>query len=199
MALLSAKSFAHSHYMKLARNIICAFAFVFLYQANALANSPTDPSQRLLDKLAVAKSEAEANFIYQDIVSAWLDTGGPTVDILIERGLDAHTQGNIQLARDMYDRVILIEPDVAEAWYRRGAVFYAEGKLDEAILDFEEAVRLEPRHFDAWLALAAIFETVDHNQAAYSAYNKVLKIYPHSKYAKQATARLESSVKGRAM
>jgi tetratricopeptide (TPR) repeat protein len=182
-----------------ARFFIFIAIAVGLFPTFAHANSPIGPSQRLLDKLAVAKSEAEADFIYQDILSAWLDSGGPTVDILLERGVDAHASGDLKLARDMYDRVILIEPDVAEVWYRRGAIFYAEGKLDEAILDFEECVRLEPRHFDAWLALAAIFESVDQNEAAYSAYSKVLKIYPHSRYAKQAAKRLEPTVKGRSM
>lgn len=163
------------------------------------ADSPTSPAQKLLDKLAVAENEHQAYRLYEDVLSAWLDSGGPTVDILLERGIDAHSQNDLELARDMYDRVILIEPDIAEAWYRRGTVFYSEGKFDEAILDFEHALSLEPRHFDAWLSLGAIFEAVEQREAALSAYRQSLKLFPYYKFAKQAVARLEPLVEGRSL
>ncbi|MFC7292535.1 tetratricopeptide repeat protein [Hirschia litorea] len=166
---------------------------------SALADSPTSPAQRLLDKLAVAKTEQEANFLYQDIIAAWLDSGGPTVDILMQRGVDAHGHEDLDLARDMFDRIILIEPDLAEAWYRRGTVFYAQGKFDEAILDFEQTLKLEPRHFEAWLGLAAIFEGVEHREAALNAYRQVLIYHPYSRFAKQGVTRLEPLIEGRAL
>ncbi len=166
---------------------------------SGLADSPIGPAQKLLDKLAVAKTEHEANYLYEDIIAAWLNSGGPTVDILMERGIDAHSQDNLALARDMFDRVILIEPDIAEAWYRRGVVFYHDGKYDQAILDFEQALELEPRHFEAWLGLAAIFEAVEHREAALNAYRQVLKLFPHSRRAKQSVARLEPLIEGRAL
>lgn len=170
-----------------------------LLPISSYAESPTGPAQRLLDKLAVATTEQEASYLYEDIVSAWMESGGPTVDILLVRGVDAHSEDDLELARDMYDRVILIEPEIAEAWYRRGTVFYSEGKFDQAILDFEHALELEPRHFEAWLALGAIFETVEHREAALSAYRKVLTLHPYSKYAKHAVSRLEPLIEGRTL
>ncbi len=196
-------SFVHINVMILAKPLLkrCLILLILLtgLSTRALADSPTSPAQRLLDKLAVAKTEQEANFLYQDIIAAWLDSGGPTVDILMQRGVDAHSHDDLELARDMYDRIILIEPDLAEAWYRRGTVFYAQGKFDEAILDFEETLKHEPRHFEAWLGLAAIFEGVEHREAALNAYRQVLIYYPYSRFAKQGITRLEPLVEGRTL
>jgi len=192
-------SFVHINPMKLLK-VISACVLMMLSIANyGMAESPIGPAQRLLDKLAVAKTEQEANFLYEDIIAAWLASGGPTVDILLERGVDAQESSNHSLARDMYDRVILIEPEIAETWYRRGVLFFEQGKYDEAILDFEEALDLEPRHFEAWLGLGAIFEAIEEREAALNAYRQVLKLYPYSRYAKQAVSRLEPLIEGRAL
>ena len=185
--------------MKLSSTICACLLALLIAPINALADSPIGPAQRLLDKLAIAKTEKEADFLYEDIISAWLASGGPTVDVLLERGVDAHESNNLSLARDMYDRVILIEPDIAETWYRRGVLFFEQGKYDEAILDFEEALNLEPRHFEAWLGLGAIFEAIEEREAALNAYRQVLKLYPHSRYAKQAEARLAPLIEGRSL
>ncbi len=165
----------------------------------AQANVPTAPSQALLDKLAMAETEQQAFYIAEDVIDAWVDAGGPTCDILMERAIDAHAAQDHELARDMLDRVILIEPELAEAWYRRGALFYRDGKFDEAIKDFEEAIRYEPRHFEAWLGLAVIFEAIENRSAALEAYRRVIAIHPFSPYAIQAERRLAPLVDGRAL
>lgn len=161
--------------------------------------TPDNVAQELLDKLKTTTSESEAAEIEEQIWEAWLVSGSPTVDILMRRGLEALEADDKDLARDMFDRAILIKPDYAEGWNRRALLFFNDGKYGEAIQDIEAALAREPRHFGAWIELAMIFEQTNRPEGALEAYRKALEIYPLAKAAKQGEARTVLLVEGRAL
>jgi tetratricopeptide (TPR) repeat protein len=157
---------------------------------------PENLSQELLDKLKGTESEEEAASIEEEVWDAWLVSGSGTVDILMRRGLDAQEQEDPELARDMFDRVIMIKPQYAEGWNRRALLFFNDGKYDEAVADLESALTYEPRHFGAWIGLGMIFESIDRPEAALLAYRKALAIHPHAAAAVQGEKRLKRAVEG---
>ena len=126
-------------------------------------------SQELLDKLKAAPSDEEAASIEEEVWDAWLASGSGTIDILMKRGLEAQEHGDNDLAREMFDRAIIIQPKYAEAWNRRALIFFNDGKYDEAIADIEQTLRNEPRHFGAWIGLGMIFESINRPEAALKA------------------------------
>lgn len=154
-------------------------------------------SQELLNQLKETDSSAEAANLEEEIWEAWLLSGSPTVDMLMQRGVEASDTGDLELARDMFDRAIRIRPDYAEAWNRRALLFFNDGHYDEAISDLEVALSHEPRHFGAWTGLGMIFESIEEPDAALRAYRKVLEIHPHASAAKEGEARLMIQVEGR--
>jgi tetratricopeptide (TPR) repeat protein len=173
-----------------------------LHLASVLVMVVAAPGQlaaELLDKLKAAASEAEAAALEEDVWEAWLASGSPTVDILMRRGVEATEMEDFSLARDMFDRAILIRPDYAEAWNRRALLFFNDGKYDEAISDLEAALAREPRHFGAWIGLAIIFESIEQPDAALRAYREALKIHPFAAAAKQGEQRLIPAVEGKAL
>jgi tetratricopeptide (TPR) repeat protein len=107
--------------------------------------TPQSAAQEALDKLAKATDEREAQRLEEDVWDAWLSSGSPTVDILMTRGIAALRTGDTDLARDMFDRAIMIRPQYAEAWNRRATLFFNDGKYDQAIADIESTLRYEPR------------------------------------------------------
>jgi Tfp pilus assembly protein PilF len=159
--------------------------------------TPDSLSQELLDKLKKAATDAEAAELEEQVWDAWMNSGSPTVDILMKRGLEALEGDDPELARDMFDRAILIKPDYAEGWNRRSLLFFNEGKYGEAVQDIEAALQHEPRHFGAWIGLAMIFEQTSRPEAALEAYRKALAIYPLAKAAKQGEKRMILTVEGR--
>lgn len=163
------------------------------------AAKPENLSQELLDKLKDTKSEAEAATLEEEIYDAWLVSGSATVDTLMKRGLEYQQGEDLEGARDAFDKAIAILPDYAEVWNRRAALFFNDGKYDEAIKDLESAIRLEPRHFGAWIGLAMIFESIERPEAALKAYEKALAIYPMAQAALQGKKRLERAVNGSAL
>jgi len=153
-------------------------------------------SQDLLDKLKTTASDEEAANIEQEVWDAWLVSGSGTVDILMKRGLEAQEGGDKDLAREMFDRAIIIKPKYAEAWNRRALLFFNDGKYDEAIADLESTLRYEPRHFGAWIGLGMIFESIDRPEAALKAYRKALEVHPHAEAAVSGEKRLSRVVDG---
>jgi tetratricopeptide (TPR) repeat protein len=153
-------------------------------------------SQELLDKLKTTKSEEEATLLEEEVWDAWLVSGSGTVDILMRRGLEAQEKDDLELAREMFDRAIIIRPKYAEAWNRRALLFFNDGKYDEAIADLESTLTYEPRHFGAWMGLGMIFESIERPEAALRAYRKALEIHPNLQAAAQGERRLVRIVEG---
>lgn len=165
-----------------------------------LAGGPVSgPTDEMFDKLLNAPNERAATMAEQDIYASWLESGSPTVDILMERAIDAQAKGHKELAHALYDRAIMIKPDYAEAWNRRATLFLSEEKYDEALRDVNEALTLEPRHFIAWAGLGRIFESLGANTQALTAYREALKYNPNMHIAKQGADRLASAAEGEAL
>lgn len=155
------------------------------------------PPDSLFEDLKSAPDLETAQPLEEDIWTSWLEGDSAVIEVIMKRALEAQSLGNLDLARDLYDRAIQIDPEYAEAYNRRATLFMSEDKLDEAILDLNEAIRLEPRHFGAWLGLAVIFEGLGAEKEALRAYENVLEIHPQSPQAKSAVTRLKRNVLGR--
>ena len=156
-------------------------------------------SQDLLDKLKETDTDEEAAAIEEEVWDAWLVSGSPTVDVLMQRGLEYQQMDRLEDAREAFDRAISIQPDYAEVWNRRAGLFFNAGKYDEAIADLESALTSEPRHFGAWIGLAMIFESIERPEAALRAYDKALAIHPHAQAAVQGKKRLDRVINGRSL
>lgn len=155
------------------------------------------PSDKMFDDLKSAESEEAANATATDIWAAWMESGSDAADLVMERAVSAQAQGDSDLAKALYDRVIAIQPDYAEAWNRRATVFLSEENYSEALRDVNEALRLEPRHFGAWGGLGAVLESLGAEKEALEAYQKALEIYPLFPRAKSAVSRLTKEIEGR--
>lgn len=163
-----------------------------------LVSSPDfGPSDQMFEDLKSAESEDDANSTALDIWAAWMESGSDAADLVMKRAVNAQAQGNLELAKALYDRVIAIQPGYAEAWNRRATVFLAEENYPEALRDVNEALRLEPRHFGAWGGLGAVLESLGAKEEALEAYKKALEIYPLFPRAKSAVARLTKETEGR--
>jgi len=173
-----------------------ALAFLSFVLASAVQSGPSD---ELFDKLKNAVGEREVAMAEADIMSAWMDSGSPTIDLLMSRAEEAMASGDTVHARALYDRCILIKPDYPEAWNRRAALFLADDKFDEALRDINEVLSLEPRHFGAWTGLGLIMEQLGAQSEALDAYQEALEIHPNLQAAKQAAAKLKPKSAGQAL
>lgn len=154
------------------------------------------PTEEMFAKLKAATEEAEAADVAADIWATWLESGSPTVDLLMQRTMKAFEAEDTGTAHELLDRVILLKPDYAEAYHRRAGLFLAEENYPEAFRDLNEALKLEPRHFGAWLGMGVMLENLGGAKEALSSYREALAIYPLMPQARSAADRLAKAAEG---
>lgn len=160
--------------------------------------APPRPStlNDLFERLAAARDEAEGKGIATLIGRRWSRSGSDTADLLMSRAADAARSKDYPLAIEILDRILVLEPNWAEAWHRRANVFYMLDDPVNAIADLRRALAVEPRHFEAWAGLGHIFMASDDKRGALEAYRRALKIHPRMENVRTRVERLTPQVDG---
>jgi Tfp pilus assembly protein PilF len=164
-------------------------------------STPADPEKasldRLFERLAASQDADETKGITRLIERRWLQSGSDTADLLMSRAVAAAASDKDELAIELLDRVLALEPNWAEAWNKRAMVFTSLGDEEHAILDLRQAVAREPRHYVAWTGLGVLFREVGDKKAALAAYQRALAIAPHLPDVEKAVKELQIEVNGR--
>ncbi|MEZ0172135.1 tetratricopeptide repeat protein [Microvirga sp. TS319] len=150
----------------------------------------------LFDRLSKAGSEREAEGISNLIERRFARSGSDTADLLLGRATEAFEKKEFPLAVELLDRVLALQPNWAEAWYRRATVFYQLDDPVGAMADLSRALAIEPRHFNAWTGLGHILMASDDKARALEAYRHVLTINPQQSSVKTIVDRLIPDVDG---
>ena len=102
-------------------------------------------------------------------------------------------RGNYPLALSLFDKLVALEPDWAEAWNQRATTRFLTGDTDGAMADIDQVMKLEPRHFGALAGMGMILQGEGLDKSALEIFKKALGIYPlaagYSKTHRKAHAR----------
>ncbi len=150
----------------------------------------------LFERLGAEEDADTANLVAEEIWAVWLDSGSPSVNMLLRRGTAAEKRYNIDLARRMYDHVTTLSPDYAEGWARSGRLAYSENDLSRCISEVTQALILEPRHFYALWTLGNALEKMGRQEDALEAYQEAHRLYPELKAVKDRVTYLETEIHG---
>ncbi len=86
-------------------------------------NVPKPAAQKALGSLFAALARAgsaeEAKPIEDQILAQFLQSGSPSIDLLMGRAASALQGGDVKTAKKLFDSVTAIEPDYAEGWHQR--------------------------------------------------------------------------------
>jgi len=137
------------------------------------------------------RSDAEA-----EIVRAWEKSGSDSMDLLLERGKQAASAGDLSKAIEHLTALTDHAPDFAEGWNARATVFFQMQEYGLAIHDIQKVLALEPRHFGALAGLGLIYQQLEQQKDALRAYRAALAVLPYSPELLEAVKRLEDATKG---
>lgn len=151
---------------------------------------------KLFVRLANAANEDQGELIAEEIWALWLDSGSASVNFVLRRGAAAQTNGDMKLARAMYDHTLNLMPDYAEGWARSSRLALEEKNLSRALTEAAHALTLEPRHFYALWTMGNVFEQLGRNEEALEAYREANKLHPKLKAVKDRVDALQSSLEG---
>lgn len=170
-------------------------------RAKPPAAKPEPPRRQTIDdlfaRLAAAKDETEAKGVENLIERRWSRSGSDTADLLMSRAGEAIAAKELPLAIELLDRVLVLEPAWAEAWYRRATAFHLLDDPVRALADLQQALTREPRHFNAWAGLGHIQMASENKKQALLAYRKALELHPHLDRMKDVVDKLTPEIEGR--
>jgi tetratricopeptide (TPR) repeat protein len=152
----------------------------------------------LLGRLAQTDNENEARGIAARIERIWSRSDSDTANLLMARAtrMLRQQERDLPLAVELLDRILVLQPNWAEAWNKRATAFYLLGDHHRAMLDVRQAIALEPRHFSALAGLGHILAQLGQNKPALDAYRRALAIHPHLKPIREAAEKLVKDVEG---
>lgn len=150
----------------------------------------------LFDKLYAAQDPIEVKAAEQAIWTIWLESGSPTVDLLVGGGMQAMQAEEFGKALSFFDVVVEFAPNYAEGWNKRATLHFLMGNTRASIADIEKTLALEPRHFGALSGLATIRENEKDWEAAYQAMRRAVAANPHIQGGKDKLRQLQRRAKG---
>ena len=112
------------------------------------------------------------------------------VDALVLSGMEAHGEGRLVQARELYGQALAARPDHPDALNLAGVLAFQTGDTAEAIRLIGKAVKILPTHKDAQLNFAEALEAAARVDDAVAALKRVLAIEPDSVEAHVRLARL---------
>ena len=173
--------------------IVAALLPLFLIWSQAGAQ--TVSLDDLFAKLSTA-DEAASQRIEQDIWREWSNSGSAAMDLLLQRGRDAMSAGDMGAAIEHLTALIDHAPDFAEGYNARATAYFQAGELGPSIDDIAHVLTLNPRHFGALSGLGMIFEQLGKPGKALEVYKAALAIHPHLAGVLESIARLEAAAAG---
>lgn len=150
----------------------------------------------LYDRLRETKDPEVNTKITGALERLWIYSGSDTADLLLSRASVAIEAKQPEVARQVLDALIALEPGYAEAWNRRAYLNYSEQKVQAAIADLARVLTIDPHHFKALEGLGTILKEVGKTRQALKAFRLVLEINPLAEQSKEAVRQLEREVEG---
>lgn len=140
----------------------------------------------LFSELKRTRNEAKARRIAIQINRIWSQSGSATIDLLMQWANAAMLERRYTAALDFLNESIGLDPDYAEAWNRRAAVYFLLNDYARSMYDINKTLELEPRHYGALAGMAEILRARGLKEQAMKAYEKVLRINPMMRDAQKS-------------
>jgi tetratricopeptide (TPR) repeat protein len=83
-----------------------------------------------------------------------------------------------------YKEAIRLQPYYADAYYNRGNVLFANGRVDDAIADWEKTLQIQPDDADAYTGLGNAFLRKGLLHEAMANYEKALALAPEDPHSR---------------
>jgi tetratricopeptide (TPR) repeat protein len=151
---------------------------------------------QLYGHLANSNDEQSSQKIARSIEHLWFYSGSPTTDVLMQRAITALQTNDAELALKMLDAAVELQPDFAEGFHRRAAVYMMRTDPHRAIGDLRRVLALDANHFKALEELGTVLQDFGEKKGALEAYRQLLKAYPLAPGVKESIRELERDVEG---
>lgn len=97
---------------------------------------------------------------------------------IFNKAITFYFAGDFHHALILFDSIISIKPDSAEAWINKGNVLDDLNRKEEAISSYSKAVKIKPNSHEAWYNKGYTLDDLGRKQEAIRSYEKALELKP---------------------
>jgi len=146
-----------------------------------------DDSMSERDALAALRGDDPARAATAAAVlwQRWHRSGDPALDRLLQQGMEAMEQQQLDDAERVFTRVIETAPSFAEGWNKRATVRFLAKNYRGAIADCRETVARNPNHFGALSGQGLCHMALDEHREAAECFRRTLTVHPHLESVRQ--------------
>jgi len=95
------------------------------------------------------------------------------------RAIKNHQEGKTDIAQELYNKVLKIDPNHLGALNNLGAIFGGLGEYQKAKDCYEQVIKIDPNYVDAYFNLGNSFKELKEYHKAKVYYEKVIEINPN--------------------
>lgn len=158
---------------------LIAFLLALATAVPAAADQADPRLDELFAVLHTTDSTRNARRAEQAIWAVWIDHQDAQRRAAMARGIAAMNSQRLTDALTIFDGLIEVAPDYAEAWNKRATIYFLMGDYDASIADIDRTLDLEPRHFGALSGLGQIRIAQRDPEGALRAFEDALLVNPH--------------------
>ena len=93
--------------------------------------------------------------------------------------IENQKRNNLQVAKDLYNEILQINPNLHEVYNNLGFVFFIEGKNEKAEYNYKKAIDIKPNFSNAHQNLGLLFQKLGNNDEAKRCFKRVIEINPN--------------------
>jgi len=90
-----------------------------------------------------------------------------------------HKNNNLEVAKNLYNKVLKINPKFINAYNNLGVIFKELKDYPKAIDSLKKAIEIEPNYVEAYNNLGVVFQEIEEYQKAIHCFEKVITINPN--------------------
>jgi tetratricopeptide (TPR) repeat protein len=121
----------------------------------------------------------------------WFNEAGKDAYHLLEKAHAAMEKKELQRALAILDRILDRYPTYAEAWNRRGALYWELGDYEKSLADSQHALALNPNHYGAMQGIGVCRLQMGDLAEACQYLRATLRILPHDKQTRRTLEKCE--------
>jgi tetratricopeptide (TPR) repeat protein len=121
----------------------------------------------------------------------WFNEAGKDAYHLLEKAHAAMEKKELQRALAILDTILDRYPNYAEAWNRRGALYWELGDYEKSLVNSQHALALNPNHYGAMQGIGVCRLQMGEVAEACRYLRAALKILPHDKQTRRTLEKCE--------
>ena len=171
------------------------FFLIFFYTNSLAADERNTQLNTLFNELKINNNFSSSE-IEKKIWKIW--STHPADQKLTQMLAQGSALMNNQMFKEaliIFDQVIDLDPDWAEAWNKRATVLYLVGEYQKSQNDIDQVLKLEKRHFGALAGQGLVNIELKNYEKAITSYKKAKEIYPSMKSPEIMIKKLKELIK----